>query len=191
MYICAQIFGFLALIACIVQFCSKTKKVYILFGILINLLLGIEYLFLGTFSGAYLCLFAVFRCIVYLFKGKNKFFSGIHIPIFFVLCNILIEVFTFKNWFDILPAISAISVSLYPWSDNIKFIKICTLFIGPLWITYDILVGAWVSMIMEIVELVGKFIIFFTLLHKEKMQKQNSQQTLQTASAEQITEKNE
>lgn len=174
MRILAEIFGIFALVACILQFFTKEKKFFILFSVAINFLIGMEYLLLGSHSGAYLCFFAVFRYLIYLLKGKNKFFSGAYIPIFFVICNITISIFTYQQWYDILPAISAVSVCIYPWFDNIKLLKICTLLIAPLWVVYDTVIGAWASLVMEIVAFVVEFVIFVIMLKKEQSERTKS-----------------
>ena len=173
-YIIAQIFGVISLIIGVLLFFVKKKPLFISGCFLINLVLGVGYLFLYSYTAAYLCLFASVRYLIYLLKGKKKFFSGIWIPIFFVITNICISVFTFKAWYDILPSISAVAVCIYPWLDNVKVLKIGTLCIAPLWIVYDIFVGAWASLVMEIVCLVIELVIFISLEIKEKKDAQKS-----------------
>ena len=173
MYIAAQILGVVILIISILLFLFKKKIYVILTCLAFNLLLGAQYLLLKSYTGAFLCLYAAFRYGIYLLKGKNKFFSGIWIPIFFVVSNIVISVFTFSDWFDIFPSIAEIAVCIYPWFDNVKAIKIGTLCIAPLWIVYDIFVGAWTSMLMEITILTIELVIFLTMEKHDKKHKKS------------------
>ncbi|MBR4124268.1 MAG: YgjV family protein [Clostridia bacterium] len=167
-FIIAQILGIVSLIIGVGMFFLKKKPLFICGSFLINFVLGVEYLLLNSYTAACLCLFAAVRYLIYLQKGKNKFFSSVWIPIFFVIANILISIFTYQIWYDILPSISAVTVCIYPWFDNVKVLKIGTLCIAPLWIVYDILVYAWASLVMEIVCLVVELVIFILMEIKER-----------------------
>lgn len=178
MYILAQLFGIVTLVISIIQFFSKSRKAYIMYSFIINFLLGIEYFLLNSYIGAYLCIFASIRFLLYELKGKYKFWSGLWIPIFFVISNIVIIIFTFEHWYDILPAISAVSVCIYPWFDNVDVMRICSILITPLWIAYDILVKAYVSLIMEIVWLI---VALIGVIYIKKRKMKNSQKNLENA----------
>lgn len=167
-YIFAQILGIISLVIGVVEFFFKKKWSFIYSCFLINLVLAVQYLLLYSYTAAYLCFFATVRYLIYLLKDKNKFFSGVWIPIFFVVANIFISIFTYQIWYDILPSISAVTVCIYPWIDNIKVLKIGSLCIVPLWVFYDIFVGAWTALLMEIVCFIIELAIFISLEIKEK-----------------------
>jgi hypothetical protein len=168
MFIVGQILGGIALILSIFQFFSKSRFIYLFYAIFVNIALSIEYLVLGSYAGMYLCAFASIRYIVYIFKGKNKFFSGIWIPMFFVLSNILITIFTFDKWFDILPGISGVIVSIYPWFDDVDIMRYCSLSISILWITYDICLKAYVSLCSEIIWFVVALVGVVVIITKKR-----------------------
>lgn len=174
MYILAQILGLVSLALTILSFFTKNKIIFIIYSLLFNFVLGIHYFLLCQVVAGSICMFASIRYITYTFKGKNKFFSGIWIPIFFIICNLIISICTFKNLFDILPTISAITLCITPWSNNIKVLKIGSLAVCPLWFVYDSLVSAWTALIMDIVTFIVTLCIFILQLLREK---QNNSKT--------------
>ena len=173
MYLAAQILGLVALILTVISFFAKKRSVFIAFNLSMNLVLGTQYFLLNEKTSGFLCLFASLRYVVYMLKNKNKLFSGIWIPIIFVCANLIISILTFENWYDILPTISAITLCITPWFENVKVLKIGSLSVCPLWFVFDILVKAWTALLMEVVSFVVTLTIFIISLIKEKQTEKN------------------
>lgn len=188
MYFFAQILGIIALLITICSFFTKNKIVFIIFNLSFNFILAVQYFLLNKNSAGYLCLFASFRYVIYMQKGKNKFFSGIWIPIFFFICNLIISIYTFEFWYDIFPTISALTLCITPWSNNIKVLKLGSIGVCPLWFVYDIMVLAWTSLIMEIVTFVVTLTIFIVQIINEKIEENKLKNKAQQLSTKQENE---
>ena len=167
MKVLIQFIGAEVLFASILKFAVKNRRNFIIVSMLINVLLSIQYFLLNSFSGGFLCLFGILRCIIYLYKEKSKFLSKLFLPIFFVACNIIISVLTYTNYFDIFPAIVLSMNAFIPWLRNVNLMKLLTLSYYPCWFIYDFCVGAWISLIKDLVV----FSISLILLICKKKQK--------------------
>ena len=168
MFILAQCLGIAALVITVLSFYTKNRIIFIALNLTFNVILSIQYFLLHSPISGLVCIFAAFRYIIYIFKGQNKLLSGIWIPIIFIIANLAISIFTFQEWYDIFPAISAISLSITAWFDNVKVLKIGSIAVCPLWFVFDIMVSAWTALIMEFVTFTMSLTIFIVLLYKDK-----------------------
>ena len=144
-----QFIGTEVLFASILKFAVKNRTNFIIVSMLINVLLCIQYFLLSSFSGGFLCLVGIFRCIIYLYKGRYKFLSRLYVPIFFVVCNIIVSVLTYTIWFDIFPAVVLSMNAFIPWLKDVKVMKMLTLSYYPCWFIYDFCVCAWISLLKD------------------------------------------
>lgn len=72
-FVIAQVFGILGVVAsvCSMQF-KKRKQIFIAL-LLLNLFSALNFIFLGTFTSAYICLFAILEMAInYVFERKKS-----------------------------------------------------------------------------------------------------------------------
>lgn len=161
MFITAQFFGILVIIANVLSMQMKKKKQIILMFILANLFSAINFVLLQSYSGAIICIFAIVQTFINkIFENKNK-----QVPrwliIIYVVISIILGAITFKSYIDILPIICSILYSLTIIQDKEKNIRRISLVNIILWIIYDIVCQAYTAAIsdslMTISTLIGMY----------------------------------
>ena len=120
----------------------------------------IHYYLLSGITGA-ICnligLFALFSIyIIEKYKWKNKnYIAGL-----FIITLFIINIVTFQNVFSIFPLIASIVVILSFMSDNEDFIRGIGVISAVCWLIYAIAYKSYISIVFEIITLVGTVIAF-------------------------------
>lgn len=138
MYLAAQIFAFLS-IALIVYSSAKkvTRKTLLVFNVIINIFNAIHYLLLGAYSGAVCCTIFTVMLVVFYFKGKTKFLSGIHLPILFGAAFIVFGLLTYENMISVIPIVGHLLLVIAFWMDEEIVIKDFCVVVAILWVIYN------------------------------------------------------
>ena len=149
MFVTAQIFGILVIIANVLAMQMKNKKQIILMFILANLFSAINFVLLQSYSGATICIFAIVQTFINkFFENKNKQVPKIVIAIYIVI-SIILGAITFKASIDIVPIICSILYTLTIIQDKEKNIRIISLVNILLWILYDTVCQAYTAAISD------------------------------------------
>lgn len=149
MFITAQILGLIGAIVLIVSIQFEHKKNIIISLAIANMLFVISFLLLNAYSGAIICLIAAIEAIInYAYDVKKKKFPKILIPIY-VIIPLICGVLTYKTYVDIFPIICSMLSVLLILQTKEKYIRIITLVSIVLWITYDMLVSAYTTMLSD------------------------------------------
>lgn len=149
MFITAQIFGILVIIANVLAMQMKNKKQIILMFILANLFSAINFVLLQSYSGATICIFAIVQTFINkFFENKNKQVPKIVIAIYIII-SIILGAITFKASIDIVPIICSILYTLTIIQDKEKNIRIISLVNILLWILYDTVCQAYTAAISD------------------------------------------
>ena len=147
-FIVAQIFGVLVFITGILSYYKNdTKEVFIYNG-MSNTLCGLQYLFLGAYTGALCCIIATVRNIIFSMFKKD-------IPIIYLIVFIVILLLTnFKlinNVVDIIPIINVFIYSIALWTKDIISIKKISLIACIDGVVFNLYKAAYIGVIYEIV----------------------------------------
>ncbi len=149
MFVTAQIFGILVIIANVLAMQMKNKKQIILMFILANLFSAINFVLLQSYSGATICIFAIVQTFINkFFENKNKQVPKIVIAIYIII-SIILGAITFKASIDIVPIICSILYTLTIIQDKEKNIRIISLVNILLWILYDTVCQAYTAAISD------------------------------------------
>ena len=149
MFITAQIFGILVIIANVLAMQMKNKKQIILMFILANLFSAINFVLLQSYSGATICIFAIVQTFINkFFENKNKQVPKIVIAIYIII-SIILGAITFKASIDSVPIICSILYTLTIIQDKEKNIRIISLVNILLWILYDTVCQAYTAAISD------------------------------------------
>ncbi|MBR3839767.1 MAG: YgjV family protein [Erysipelotrichales bacterium] len=82
----------------------------------------------------------------------------------YVICmlQILTLIFTYEEWWSILPVVANIASTIGGYTYNAQKIRIAGMFVNsPLWIIYNIIVGSWAGILDEIVSEVSMIISIY------------------------------
>lgn len=169
--IIAQVVGILAIITFALSPHQKKKKKILTVQLISSVLYALQYLLLGAFSAvATNIIGAVKNWVFYLYAKKDK-----EIPIailcIYIIILLISGIFTYTNIFSIFPIILSILYAYGVWQSNLKVFRIISVFGAVCWIIYNFAVGAYVSAIGNIVQLISAIIavVRIDIIKKEKV----------------------
>lgn len=151
----AQIFGLLGAISMLLSSWQKTRNKVLTFLILDSIFYLIEYIILGALSGAFINVVSIIRTIIFKYKDKNKIFQSNIILLLILLLYILVGVFTYNGLISIFPVVASILYAIVLWQDNVKKIRLGSAIMILSFLIYNIAVGAYLSILVELVLLIS------------------------------------
>lgn len=167
-FVIAQFFGVLGIIFSVTSMQMKTKKNIMILLICLNLSSALNFVFLDSLSGSFVCFFAVIETLInYMFDSKNK-----KIPIYiiglYIIINIILGLWGFKRLKDVLPIIGA---TLYCLSISVKkesTLRKITFVYTTIWLIYDLSSKAYMFSICSMLTLVSIIIAIYRFDLKKK-----------------------
>ncbi len=154
LFILAQCFGVLALVSWIFSV-LQTKRFKILkFQNFANMFYATQYILLGAYPAACMNLISMLRGIMFNSFDKKKQEISFKILILFLLVIIAIGFATFQNIYSLIPIIITSLYSYSVWQKNLTVFRIIFVIAASGWFIYNFLVGAYVSLIGNGLELI-------------------------------------
>ena len=162
MYYLAQAIGFCATAILLTYTLIKvSRKTIMICNVIINTLWAVHYLILEAYTGAFCSLFTAFMVFVCAFKGKNRFFRTLAVPVIFNVLFIVIEIFTWAGFPTVLQMAGNILLVIAMWSDQEITIKGLFIPVGVLWFIYNFIYFSWIGVICQ--TLAVSFNVFYTV----------------------------
>ena len=151
MFLIAQLFGIGSTFAAILCVQARTSAGVLLGQILANGFSALSYGFLGSLSGAWVCLLAAVHSVLISFIRKQDPFAVnkrvILISFIFALAYIIGSVITYTRWPDVISCICALLFVLTIAQKDASKMRNVMLVSMSLWVLFDISVGAYTSII--------------------------------------------
>lgn len=158
MFIAAQFFGILVIIANVISMQMKKKKQIIFMFILANSFSSINFILLQSYSGAIICFFTIIQTFINKsFENKKQQVPKILILIY-IIVSIILGVITFNHIIDVLPIICSILYTITIIQDKEKNIRIISLVNIILWIIYDLVCQAYTAAISDLLMTISTII---------------------------------
>lgn len=161
-YVISIISIFLFIIS--VQF--KEKKNILLTQCFAAMTYFIVYLIVGAYSGCVIEVIEQVKDIVFYYFEKNNKTIPLILLILFVSLLIMASIVTYDGIYSLLPLIINLSYFISSYFKNPKHIRIVMLICGFIWATYNFLVGAYIIIIGNVLEIVSASISL--IRYKEK-----------------------
>jgi len=158
MNLLAQFFGLLALCSIVTAMQIKDKNRSLVAIGLANLFFAINFLLLEAYSGSVVCFLAVIQAIVfYTYNKKGKEIPK-YIVALFVIAILIAGVYSYSNIYSIFPLIASMLNIFGMYTKNMKVFRIINLVISMSWIIYDIVSGAYTSLLSHLISLTSVII---------------------------------
>ncbi len=164
----AQIFGIMA-IACIVislQFKKKTKMMFM--QMIANVFYAIQYFVLHAYTAVATSLVTVLRCILFNKYDKSRKKIPKRLSLLLIVIVLIIGIFSFDGYLSLIPIITSISYIVGASIKNAKIYKIVFGICSFLWLYYNFKVGALVSTLGNIFEIISTIIALSRYKKKSK-----------------------
>lgn len=167
MFIVAQFFGILVIVANVLSMQMKSKKQIIFMFILANLFSAINFILLQSYSGAIICSFAIIQTLINkIFEKKKVQVPRIVIGIYVVI-SIILGAITFNSFIDVIPVICSILYTMSIIQDKEKNIRRISLANIILWIIYDVVCQAYTAAISDLLMTLSTLVGMYRLDYKK------------------------
>ena len=146
----AQILGMIGTIIniCAVQINNK-KSILVLF-MSANIVFGINFILLGSYSGGVICFIAAIQtAITYIFEKREKEFPKILIPIYIIVA-IVCGLVSYQKCIDILPLLCSVLYTITIIQKKEERVRKVTFINVAIWVIYDLIIGAYTAVISDI-----------------------------------------
>lgn len=158
-FIIAQIAGLIVLVSDTIGIQFKKKENIIITKIISSIFFTMQYILLNAITAAIVCSIEIIRNIWIHFRDKkkqddvgNKKKSDF-IILLFVVIVVILGFNTYQNIFSLIPIFSFLLESFMLWQQKTKVIRWFTFLICTIWLIYNIYVGAYVTVINNVIVL--------------------------------------
>ncbi len=180
-FVISQILGLTTAVITCLSFTMKSKKHFLLWGIVGDVIYGIAFIFVGSWSAGLIALTSCVQYLCsYLFERHNKKMPKI-LAVMFCIAFICLGVLTWQTAFDIIPLATYIWYTYVLYVDDVK--KIRKMYVIPcIALTiYDISVSAFGSAVEDVTE--TTFLV--VCITKDYVQAKKQAKALQNATLKQ------
>lgn len=133
---------------------QKDKDKSLIFLILTLVFSLITLYLFGQVAGFFMSILALLRVVVYFIYDKLKLKPNIFVLITFEIAAVVIAVVTWNSWVDLLIIASVIMINFSTWQNNMKIFRISMIIDPILYIIYNTLIGAYVSITGDAIGLI-------------------------------------
>lgn len=151
MFLIAQLFGIGSTFAAILCVQARTSAGVLIGQILANGFSALSYGFLGSLSGAWVCLLASVHSVLIsaVRKGDSSVMKKriLMISVVFAIAYIAGSLITYSHWPDMISCICALLFVLTIAQEDASKMRNVMLLSMSLWVLFDISVGAYTSII--------------------------------------------
>ncbi|MBQ6571050.1 YgjV family protein [Candidatus Saccharibacteria bacterium] len=150
MFIIAQIAGALCLVAYILSTLTNVRREVVVYRTLSNIFAGTQYILLGGMTGLLVNVVGSVRNLVIFRKNRTLKWWGIAL---FCLLDLAIGVIFYDGWISTFIVIHAILHTIYISRDNLTAFRFSQVLTMPLLMLYNLLLGAYVGLAENFVQL--------------------------------------
>ena len=158
MNIYAQVIGFIALFFMCLSYQKNKKKDFLFIQVLANFFYGLQYFLLNAISALVSNIISTIKTLVFFKFEKNNKKISLPILLIFEILIIILGIITFKDIFSIIPIFIACIYTYGTWQKNLKLTYSIGIIAATLWIFYNFIVGAYVSVVGSFIELFSSII---------------------------------
>ena len=134
---------------------GKNMRTILLFNLAGNLLVGVNYIFTNSISGAAICAVACAQVVInYFFDVKNKKVPK-KLVILYAVAFLSVNLGTFAAWYDIFSLLAALLFVISVAQSDAKYYRILYASNSSLWIFYDIFSKSFGNLATHSILLVG------------------------------------
>lgn len=157
-YYIAQFFGILALISCFMSYQKTKKQDFLIIQFITNAFYIMQYLILKAYSGCYASSISFIKNVLFYNLEKREKKISLGILIIFEIAFIVGGILTYNGIYSLIPIFIHCVYTIGTWMKDLKITYITGSVTAILWIIYNLIVEAHVSIIASAVELVASIL---------------------------------
>lgn len=163
-----HIFGAFALGTWVSSVQVKKKNNILVLQLLANVFYSIQYFLMGYFSTAYMNLVSVFRCFSFGINAKKNKENPFWLLLLILFIIFILALITCKNLLDIIPIFATLLYTISTWQNNTKYLRYVFILCAVLFIFYNFIVGAYISLIGNLFEIMSGTIALYRFQQQKK-----------------------
>jgi len=165
MNIAAQIVGIVGMVLSLLSFQLKKRKHIMLFQMTASLMFSAQLFMVGAITGGCLDMISFIRTLI--FANNNKKWASSKWWLFgFIAVMIATGLLTWKDGWSVLPIIGSILSTVALWMKQEKHIRLISLTVGPCWMVYNGVTGAYTGALNELLAMTS--IVIGLIRHDRK-----------------------
>ena len=145
----AQIVGVFGLICSLLSFQMKNRKWIMAFQMTASLSFSAQLFMLGAITGGCVDMISFIRTMIFSQNGKKWASSPVWLYVSLVIMAIT-GALTWQNAWDLLPIAGSMLSTVALWMKSEKKIRLISLTVGPCWLVYNLVKGAWSGALNEV-----------------------------------------
>lgn len=150
----AQILGFIGLACSLLSFQMKKRGQILGFQMTASLMFCSQLFLLGAITGGCMDFISFIRTLI--FSNNNKKWASSPLWLVgFCLLMIVTGILTWTNWWDVLPMLGGILSTIALWMKSERKIRLISLSVGPCWLIYNLVKGAWSGALNEVLAMLS------------------------------------
>ena len=154
----AQLVGVVAMVLLFLSYQSNKRLGILLFQICISICFIIHYGMLGAWSGLVINVVCFIRNLLFYQRGKYKWSDSVVLPIAICAVEVFLTVIVWRGAVDLLAIAGALLQTTALWMAKPRNTRILMAIASPIWIVYDVFVGSYIGIVVEIVTLTSLLI---------------------------------
>lgn len=159
-FLIAQIISILTIVLTTIGLTKKEKYKTLIYFTLCNFTMMATYFFLNRYLSIILLGLATIRTIVYFILTIKNIKPNVFVFVFFEITIVIITIILLTDYIDLLMLINLCLVTYTTWQDDMKILRLGYIISAILLLSYDIIVGAYIGAISELVLLVSSITTF-------------------------------
>lgn len=165
MNVAAQVVGIVGIVLSLLSFQLKQRKHIMLFQMTASLMFSVQLFMVGAITGGCLDLISFVRTLIFANNSK-KWASSRWWLYGFVVVMIATGILTWKDPWSLLPIAGSILSTVALWMKKEQHIRLLSLFVGPCWMVYNVVTGAYTGALNEVLAMTS--IVIGLLRHNRK-----------------------
>ncbi len=155
--IAAEVVGAFGILCSLLSCQQKKRENLMLLQMAASALFCIQLFMRGAVTGGFLDSISFVRTVI--FANNTKKWASSPIWLFvFIAAMIAVGVVTWQNAWSILPMIGSILSTIALWMKKSSQFRLISLFVGPCWLVYNLVIGAYTGALNEVLAM-GSIVI--------------------------------
>ena len=170
MEIAGHIVGFVGVLLTFISYQMHDKRRLILIQTAATLLMSLQYVLIGAFSGCFLNLVCITRNVFFFFKGK-RFFSWRFFPIVFAALIALVSLLSWEGAHTLFLVTALAANTVIMGYSSSQTLRISVIFTCSLIIVYNVLEHSYSGIVNESISIISSIIGIVIYSRKAKSQR--------------------
>ena len=153
-----HVFGAFALGTWISSVQVKKKFNILILQLLANIFYAIQYFLLGFFSTGLMNIVSAFRCFAFGINAKRNKNNSFGLLLLILFIIFVLSLIFCKTYIGLIPIFTTLLYTISSWQDNTKYLRYIFVLCSILFVFYNWIVGAYVTLIGNIFEIISGII---------------------------------